>query len=103
MYRHRSDKVLRSLYQMLIMLTESIHPEREIKQPNRKNNSGVDVSLYHWTSQVKKKKDIYIYTHMCECVCVCVCVCIYMTYAAFKSSVCVFGKLLRLSHHGAKN
>ena len=72
MYRHRSDKVLRSLYQMLIMLTESIHPEREIKQPNRKNNSGVDVSLYHWTSQVnKKKKSIYIYTHICVSVCVC--------------------------------
>ena len=48
---------------------------------------------------IKKKKYIYIYTHMCECVCVC----IYMIYAAFKSSVCVFGKLLRLSHHGAKN
>ena len=50
-----------------------------------------------------RKKRIYIYIHICVSVCVCVCVyvCIYMTYAAFKSSVCVFGKLL--SHHGAKN
>lgn len=49
----------------MLMLTENIHPEREIKQPNRKNNSAVDVSLYHWTSQAKKKKkDIYTHTYV---------------------------------------
>ena len=44
--------------------------EKRIKQPNRKNNSAVDVSLYHWTSQVKKKKKGHIYTYICVSVCV---------------------------------
>lgn len=64
MHRHRSDKVLRSLYQML-MLTESIHPERELNNQIEKiTQQLMSASITGHPRLRKKKKDKYTRTYV---------------------------------------